>query len=46
MRYIGDMEDQAQEQITKFYAIIHFSYSDEEISWLARLWKQLEDDGA
>lgn len=35
-----------EELVTQFYNIIHFSYTDEEISWLARLWKQLEDDGA
>lgn len=33
-------------QLTLFYNIIYFSYTDEEISWLARLWKDLEDDGA
>jgi hypothetical protein len=49
MRYLGAMDEltEAQQaQLTAFYDIIHFSYTDEEISWLARLWKDLEDDGA
>jgi len=40
------MEDQEQAQIVQFYDIIHHSYTDKEISWLVRLWKELEDDGA